>query len=89
MYDEVDDSVGKLVKKSSQGRRIVKKSEKPQRPKKLQRLSVWRNIYRSTNPLSIKYEELELPLEFKQFFKLFLLSPGTLLIPHLERLPMR
>ena len=37
-YEEVDGgrsgAVGKLVKKSSKSRRIVKKSEKPQRPEK-------------------------------------------------------
>ena len=31
--------------KLSKSWRIVKKSEKPQRPEKLQRLSVWRNVY--------------------------------------------
>ena len=33
-------AIGKLVKKLSKGQRIVKKSEKPQRPEKLQKLSV-------------------------------------------------
>ena len=63
-YDEVDGGIGKLVKKLSKGQRIIKKSEKPQRPEKLQRSSVRRNVYRSTDPPSIRYEELELPLEF-------------------------
>ena len=67
-YDEVDGgrsgAVGKSVKKLSKGRRIVKKSEKSQRPERLQRSSVRRNVYRSTDPPSIRYEELELPLEF-------------------------
>ena len=65
-FDGVDaggGAVGKSVKKSSKSRRIVKKSEKPQRPEKLQRSSVRRNVYRSTDPPSIRYEELELPLE--------------------------
>ena len=63
-YDGVDGGVvGKSVKKSSKSRRIVKKSEKSQRPERLQRSLVWRNVYRSTNPPSIRYEELELPLE--------------------------
>ena len=66
-YEEVDGgrsgAVGKSVKKSSKSRRIIKKSEKPQRPEKLQRSSVRRNVYRSTDPPSIRYEELELPLE--------------------------
>ena len=46
--DEVDGS-GKSVKKLSKGRKIVKKSVKPQRPEKLQRLSVWRIVYQGTN----------------------------------------
>ena len=29
----------------SKSQRIVKKSEKPQRPEKLQKSSVWRNVY--------------------------------------------
>ena len=67
--------------KLSKSRRIVKKSEKPHRPKKLQRSSVWKNVYRNTNPPSIWYKELELPLlEFWQFSKLFLLGSGALLI---------
>ena len=49
-YDEVDGGVGKSVKKLSKGQRIVKKSEKPQRPEKLQRSLVWRNVYQSTDP---------------------------------------
>ena len=63
-YDEFDGGVGKLVKKLSKGRKIVKKSEKPQRPEKLQRSSVWKNVYQSTNLPSIRYKELELPLQF-------------------------
>ena len=39
------------------------KVEKPQRPKRLQRSSVWRNVYQSTNLPSIRYKELELSLE--------------------------
>ena len=45
-------SVKKLVKKLSNGRRIIKESKKPQKPEKLQRSSVWRNVYRGTNPPS-------------------------------------
>ena len=48
--------------KLSKSRRIVKKSEKPQRPEKLQRSSIRRNVYRSIDPPS-RYKELELPLE--------------------------
>ena len=47
------------------------KSEKPQRPENLQRSSVWRNVYQSTDPPSIGYKEFELPLELWQFFELF------------------
>ena len=50
-YDKVDGG-GKSVKKLSKGQKIVKKSEKPQKPEKLQRLSVRRNVYQSTNPPS-------------------------------------
>ena len=57
--------------------------------KNLQRPSVRRNVYRSTDPPSIRYEELELPLEFWQFFELFLLGPGALSIPFSNRLPTR
>ena len=49
--------------KSSKSQKIVKKSEKPHRPKKLQRSSVWRNVYQSIDPSSIWYKELEFPLE--------------------------
>ena len=66
-YDEVD-GVGKSVKKSSKSQRIVKKSEKPQRPEKLQRSSVRRNVYRSTDPPSIRYEELESSDSFSSSF---------------------
>ena len=61
-FDGVDagnSAVGKSVKKLSKSRKIVKKSEKPQKPKNLQRPLVQRNVYRSTNPLAIKYEELK------------------------------
>ena len=50
-YDEVDGG-GKSVKKLSKGRKIIKKSEKLQRPEKLQRLSVWRNVYWGIDPPS-------------------------------------
>ena len=57
-YDEVDKgrsgAIGKSVKKLSKGRRIVKKSEKPQRPEKLQRSLARKNIYQSTGPPSTK-----------------------------------
>ena len=49
-HDGVDGSGGKSVKKSSKSRRIVKTSEKLQRPEKLQRSLVRRNVYRSTDP---------------------------------------
>ena len=40
-----------LLASWSKSRRIVKKSEKPQTPEKLQRSSVRKNVYRSTDPL--------------------------------------
>ena len=46
---EVDGGDGKLVKKLLKSRKIVKKSEKPQRSEKLQRSLVQRNIYQSTD----------------------------------------
>ena len=64
-YNEVGGGGGKSVEKSSESQRIIKKkSEKPQKPEKLQRSSVWRNVYQSTDPPSIRYKELELTLEF-------------------------
>ena len=53
-----------LLASWSKSRKIVKKSEKPQRPEKLRRSSVWKNVYQSTDFPSIRYEELKLPLEF-------------------------
>ena len=67
-YDEVDGgrsgAGGKLVKKSSKSRRIVKESKSFKGLKNLQRPSVRRNVYRSTDPPSIRYEEFKLLLEF-------------------------
>ena len=63
-YDEVDGGVGnggKLVEKLSKSRRIVKKSKKPQRLKKLERSWVRRNVYQNTDLPSI--EDLKLLLE--------------------------
>ena len=51
-----DETVVDLSKSKSW--RIVKMSEKPQRPEKLQRSSVWRNVYRSTDLSLIWYKEL-------------------------------
>ena len=71
-YDEVggdkSGAISKSVKKSSKGQIIVKKSEKPQRPEKLQRSSVRRNVYQSTDPPSIGNEELELLLQLSDSF---------------------
>lgn len=55
-YDKVDGDDGKLVEKLS-------KVEKAQKPKKLQRSSVRRNIYQSIGFLSTIYKELKLLLE--------------------------
>ena len=65
--DEVDGGDGRADEtvvdlSKSKSRRIVKKSEKPQRPEKLQISSVRKNVYQSTDPPS-RYKELELPLE--------------------------
>ena len=50
--------------------------------KNLQRTSIRKNVYRSTDLPSIGNEELELPLQlFDSFFELFLLGPGALSIP--------
>ena len=76
-----------LLVSQSKSRRIVKKSEKPQRPEKLQRSLVWRNIYRSTNHPSIVYKKLELPLELLAVFRALLLGPEAFSIPRLEQLP--
>ena len=74
-YDEVDrdrsGTGGKLVKKSSKSRRIIKESKSFKGLKNLQRPLVWRNVYQSTGPPSTRYKELEFPLELRQFFKLF------------------
>ena len=61
-YDEVDGG-GKLVEKSSKSQRIVKESKSFKGLKNLQRPSVPRNVYQSTDPPSIRYKEFELPLE--------------------------
>ena len=51
-YDKVDAGGGKSVEKSLGSQRIVKKSKKRQRPEKLQKSLVWRNVYQSTDPPS-------------------------------------
>ena len=58
---EVNGGGDKSVKKSSKSRRIVKNLKGL---KNLQRPLVRRNVYQSTDPPSIKYKELKLPLEF-------------------------
>ena len=64
-YEEVDGgrsgAVGKPVKKSSKVEESSKSPKSLKGLKNLQRPSVWRNVYQSTNPSSI--EKLELPLE--------------------------
>ena len=66
-----------LVKKLSKSRKIVKESKSFKGLKNLQRPLVRRNVYQSTNPPSIRYEELKLPLKLWQFFELFLLGPKS------------
>ena len=53
------------------------KVEKPQRLEKSQRLSVRRNVYRSTNPPSIRYEELELPIRALSVFSSSFAGPRS------------
>ena len=58
--------VVELLASRSKNHQKVKKSlkvEKSQRPERLQRSSVWRNVYQSTDPPSIRYKKLELSLE--------------------------
>ena len=58
--------VVELLANRSKNHQKVKESlkvKKSQRPERSQRSSVWRNVYRSTDSPSIKYEELELLLE--------------------------
>ena len=68
-YKEVDGG------KSGAGGKLVKKLSKSPKSlgglKNLERLSDWRNVYQSTDFLSIKYKELELPLELWQFSSFF------------------
>ena len=61
-HDKVDVG-GKSVKKLLKSQRIVKESKSFKGLKNLQKPSVQRNVYQNTNPPSIGYEELELPLE--------------------------
>ena len=64
-----------MVTSQSKSCQKVKESSKKSKSfkglKSLQKLLVRKNVYQSTNPSSIKYEELELLLELCQFFKLF------------------
>ena len=78
--DAGDGAVGKLVKNLSKSRKIVKESKSFKSLKNLQRPLVWRNVYQSTNLLSLKYQKLK----FWQFFKLFLLGSRALLMLRLE-----
>ena len=53
------DAIGKSVKKSTKSRRIIKEFKSFKGLKILQTPSVWKNVYRSTDPLSTRYEELK------------------------------
>ena len=77
---------GNLVKKSLKS---CQKSKNLKGLESLQRLSIRRNVYQSTNSLSIWYKKLKLPLELWQFFRFSLLGPKALFIPFLDRLPIR
>ena len=78
-----------LLASRSKSRQIVEESSKSSKSlkglKNLQRPSVRRNVYRSTDPPSIGNEELEPPLQLW----LFLLGLGALSIPFFNRLPTR
>ena len=74
---------GKSVKNSLKSRKIVKKPKKSQRSEKIvQAISLEERLPRHRS--SVK--ELGLLIELYQFFELFLLGPGTLLIPRSEQL---
>ena len=81
--DEVDgdedSSCGKSVKKLSKSRKIVKKSKSFKGLKNLQKLSVRRNVYQSTNPLS---KNSNFCYNSDSFFELFLTSLERLLSRH-------
>ena len=75
--------------KSHQKVEKLSKVKKPQKPEESQKSSIRENIYQNTDPPSIRYEKLKLPLALWQFFKLFLLGSGILSIPHSEQLLSR
>ena len=60
-YDGVDGGDDQSVKKSSKSRQKLKSFKGLEN---LQKPSVRKNVYQSTDPPSIKYKELEFPLEF-------------------------
>ena len=62
-------------------RKIVKEPEKLQRYEKFAKPPVQRNIYRSTDPPSIRYKELE---NSDSFSSSFLLGSEAFSIPRLE-----
>ena len=61
--EKVVDS-SKSVKNLSKSRRLLKESKSFKDLNNLQRSSIWRNVYQSTDPPSIRYRKLELLLEF-------------------------
>ena len=70
-----------LASPSKSCQKVEESSKSPKRlkgQKDLQKSPVWKNVYQSTDTLSIRYEELELPLELWQFFEPFLLCPEAL-----------
>ena len=68
-YNEIYKDRSDAIDKPLKSRKVVKnfeelsKVEKLQRPKKLQKSLVQKNVYKSINLLFIKYKELKLPLE--------------------------
>ena len=69
-FHEIDRDRSEAADKLSKSRKIVKNPKKKtiKAWKVCKRLSVWRNVYQSTNFLLIKYDKLELPDSFPSSF---------------------
>ena len=83
MYQQTHQLVVLVASRSKNCQKVEESSKNPKNLndlKNLQKPLVWRNIYQSTDPPPIRYKELELLLEFRQFFELLLLGPDTLSI---------
>ena len=71
------------------GWKIVKNPKNLKSLESLQKSLVRKNVYQSTDPLSIRYDKLKLLLELWQCFRLFLLGPEAFLIPFSNWLPTK